>query len=133
MEKVKEFEIIFPEVVWYGDVFVELRKEIIRFDSFKAKVNSNEKTGHHRPHVHIEYKNINYVCTIDDIVEVIEPKNERTGICKYICSIVARNISKCRTEWNKISSNYKFSDDKICFKTCRFITEDNRILVKVNI
>lgn len=127
-----EFEIVFPEVIWIGDSFVESRKEVIRFNSFKAKVNSNEITGHHRPHVHIEYRNINYVCSIDQIIEIIEPTNISKGIARYITQVVSRNLSKIREEWNNIKSNYKFPRHLVAFKKCSYHYEDSKVYVSIN-
>ena len=127
-----KFEIKYPEVVWYGDSFVECRKEIIRFDSFKAKVNSNEITGHHRPHVHIEYENINYVCSIDQIIEIIEPKRVPKGIASYITKVVSKNLSKIREEWNNIKSNYKFPKNLIDFNKCTYSYKDSKVYVTID-
>ena len=110
-----EFQINYFPAVFINNEPVEQRGEIIRWESFKAKINSNEITGHNRPHVHIEYKNMNLVCSIDNVIEVIAPNNVKNSIKKYIVKMMAfpKNLKLAREEWNNCCSLYKFTEQQI--------------------
>lgn len=61
--KNKEIDLIITfEPYNYG--FYKIRKELFRFG--KLKVNNNKMIGHNKPHVHIQYEDMNIVCTIVD-------------------------------------------------------------------
>ena len=114
-----EYDISYFPAVFYEDAFFEQRGELFRFQSFKAKINSNEMSGHSRPHTHIVYENVDYVCTIDNVIEVLEPKHVKLCIKKYIVSVMScmKNLMLAREKWNQCSSHVKFTDEDIYFKS----------------
>ena len=97
----------------------------------KTFVHSNELTHHHRPHVHIEISNNTYVCSIDNIIQVLEPKKLPHGISSKIQQILTypNNLSECRKEWNRCINLVKFNENEINFKSVRFVKDNNGINV----
>ncbi len=81
---------------------------IIKEQSIKIFIHSNEKAKHHRPHVHACFNDREYVISIDDKVELIEPKEPD----KYSRYLIKCYFTSClqdfRKEWNSICSDYKF-------------------------
>ena len=104
-----------PFIEINGQIY-EQREQVVRFESFKAWVNSDEMNKHNRPHLHIEFCNIEYVCSIDDVIEILEPENTRNSIKKYIINVVIKNLKTAREKWNKIISKYKFTDEQLSLK-----------------
>ena len=128
-----EFQIIYFPAIFINNEPVEQRGEIIRWESFKAKVNSNEITGHNRPHVHIEFKNMNIVCTIDDVIEVIAPNNVKSSIKKYIVKMMAfpNNLKLARENWNKCRSLCKFTKQQLNLNKISIKYNDSKVYISI--
>ncbi len=84
----------------------------------RAKINSNEITGHHIPHVHITYRSKDFVCSINDKIQILEPKKYLESDGRIIRDTISipDNLRKCRTEWNRCQTLIKFNDEQINFK-----------------
>lgn len=128
-----EYEVIYFPATFHGDDFFEQRGELFRFQSFKAKINSNEMSGHSRPHTHIVYENVDYVCTIDNVIEVLEPKHVKLCIKKYIVSVMScmKNLILAREKWNQCSSKVKFADNEIHFKSMTTQYDDGKAIINI--
>lgn len=85
-----------------------LEGTIIKEQSIKIYIHSNERTRHHRPHVHACFNDNEYVISIDDNIELLEPEKPD----KYSRYLIKCYFTSClqdfRKEWNSICSNYKF-------------------------
>ena len=85
-----------------------LEKTIIAEQNIKIYIHSNETSKHHRPHVHASYNEREYVISIDNTIEVIEPKEDK--VSRYLIKTYFRShLQYFRKEWNSICSSYKFS------------------------
>lgn len=85
---------------------------IARKDQIKIYTHSNERCGHHKPHVHCAYGDDNNYCVISLCsLEVIQPSNYKSARVKKIIEIVTQNLDKCRLAWNKTSGLLKFKLD----------------------
>ncbi len=85
-----------------------LEKTIIAEQYIKIYIHSNETSKHHRPHVHASYNEREYVISIDNTIEVIEPKEDKFS--RYLIKTYFRShLQYFRKEWNSICSSYKFS------------------------
>ena len=85
-----------------------LEKTIIAEQNIKIYIHSNETSKHHRPHVHASYNEREYVISIDNTIEVIEPKEDKFS--RYLIKTYFRShLQYFRKEWNSICSSYKFS------------------------
>ena len=85
-----------------------LEKTIIAEQNIKIYIHSNEKSKHNRPHVHASYNEREYVISIDNTIEVIEPKEDKFS--RYLIKTYFRShLQYFRKEWNSICSSYKFS------------------------
>lgn len=85
-----------------------LEKTIIAEQNIKIYIHSNETSNHHRPHVHASYNEREYVISIDNTIEVIEPKEDKFS--RYLIKTYFRShLQYFRKEWNSICSSYKFS------------------------
>lgn len=85
-----------------------LEKTIIAEQNIKIYIHSNETSKHHRPHVHASYNEKEYVISIDNTIEVIEPKEDKFS--RYLIKTYFRShLQYFRKEWNSICSSYKFS------------------------
>jgi len=120
-----EFILQCPEYL-FSDIETRGRVKIVEFHAY---INSNELNGHHIPHIHIILKNKNYVWSIDDKIHIIVPKKCPASISKPICSIIAKNLSICRKEWNRCRTLLKFSDEKINFKNINITRCEDYFLV----
>lgn len=85
-----------------------LEGTIIKEQSIKIYIHSNEISNHHRPHVHACFNDKEYVISIDDKIELLEPEKPD----KYSRYLIKCYFTTClqdfRKEWNSICSNYKF-------------------------
>lgn len=82
---------------------------ITRKDQIKIYTHSNERCGHHIPHVHCAYGDDKNYCVISLCnLEVIQPSNYKSARVKKIIEIVTQNLDKCRLAWNKTSGFLKF-------------------------
>ena len=111
--------------------FVEQRGQVARFDSYKSWVNSNENSHHHRPHLHIEFQNKTYVCSIDNKIEIMEPQNVKGSIKNYIVNAVVSNLRLSREKWNSIISNYKFKDEELFLSSFNVDYIDNTAIITI--
>ena len=85
-----------------------LEKTIIAEQNIKIYIHSNETSKHHRPHVHASYNEREYVISIDNTIEVSEPKEDKFS--RYLIKTYFRShLQYFRKEWNSICSSYKFS------------------------
>ena len=127
-----EIDLIIPfDPSTYG--LYESRKELFRFGKLKIKINSNENTSHNRPHVHANYDGIDIVCSIDNVIEILEPKKFplRVGNLVQEVLVYPMNLKKVRTAWNEIQSNYKFLDDEINFKNMNVCKKDTKLYIEI--
>ena len=118
MEKLEtDFFLFIPKSLLLG---YEIRGRIELEDKIPiyAKIHSNEITGHHIPHVHITYRNKNFVCSINDIIQILEPKKYLESDGRIIRDTISipDNLRKCRTEWNRCKTQIKFNNEEINFK-----------------
>lgn len=85
-----------------------LEGTIIKEQNIKIYIHSNEISNHHRPHVHACYNEKEYVISIDDNIELLEPEKPD----KYSRYLIKCYFTSClqnfRKEWNSVCSNYKF-------------------------
>lgn len=82
---------------------------ITRKDQIKIYMHSNERCGHHIPHVHCAYGDDKNYCVISLCnLEVIQPSNYKSARVNKIIEIVTQNLDKCRLAWNKTSGFLKF-------------------------
>lgn len=101
----------FPKIYEALDGSQYLTEEtIIKKDKIRIYTNSNEQTGHHIPHVHIQYNEENNFCVVSLIdLSIIEPKgNPKTARIKKCINLLEIHINKARLAWNKTSGNIKF-------------------------
>lgn len=97
----------------------------------KIKINSNENTGHHRPHIHATYNDIDFVCSIDNVIEIIEPKSCPLRIANLVQEVIAYpiNLKKARILLNKVQSNFKFNNDDTNFENVNILKSEKKIYV----
>ena len=135
MEKdISYFYVSYIDNNFSGNTCYETRGRV-NIDRLSAHINSNELTNHHRPHVHVKYEGVDYVCAIDNKIQIIHPKQYRIRIGHFICSIIAnsQNLSLCRKEWNRCKTLIKFKDEEINFKTLKTTLKEDFILIETNI
>ena len=130
-QETSDFLIYYVSNIPTGNMYYETRGKV-DVECLSVHINSNELTKHHRPHVHIKCEGINYVCSIDDTIQILEPQKYRTNIANFICSTIAniQNLSKCRTEWNRCKTLKKFKKEEIDFKSITVTKKENCIIVK---
>ena len=123
------FYIDYVSYVCINGEFVERRGQVFRSESFKAWVNSNENSHHNRPHLHLEFQGKTYVCSIDNIIEVVEPQNARGSIKNYIVNMVLNNLNEARKRWNSIHSNYKFNNKELLLASYNVKFVENKAII----
>ena len=129
-KKFVEMDLIIPfDSSTYG--LYESKKELLRCGKLKIKINSNENTGHHRPHIHATFDDVDVVCSIDNIIEIIEPKSCPLRIANLVQEVIAHptNLMKARILWNEVQSNYKFQDQDINTKNLTISRRENKIFL----
>ena len=129
--KYLEIDLIIP---FYPSTYglYEIRQELFRFGKLKIKINSNENTGHNRPHIQATYEGVDVVCSIDDVIEIIEPKTCPLRIGNLVREVLAEssNLKKARTIWNKVQYNYKFCESDINFTNITISKRGNKIYLQ---
>lgn len=96
-----------------GTTRVFLEEEITRKDKVKIYVHSNERCGHHIPHVHAKYNDNDNYCVISLVdISVLVPINLKNAKTKDICELVSNHLQASRAAWNRTNSLLKFTKDK---------------------
>ena len=127
-EEYIEFLLYCPS--YYINQGYETRGQIkLELTELKARIHSNEIGRHNRPHVHVDFKNNGFVCSIDSKIQIIEPEHCPIGIAKRIEYVIAENLSKCRKEWNRCQTLIKFTENEINFNKIQFKHDNNGINV----
>lgn len=103
----KEIE---PIICGEGTTRILLEKTIEKTAKLKIWIGSNERTGHHLPHVHADYDNEKYaVFNLIDL-SVIDSR-AKTGLnakTKELKELIEQNIIKAREIWNQTNALLKF-------------------------
>lgn len=103
---------IFPIIDGPNGKQLLTEETITRKDQIKIYTHSDERCGHHIPHVHCAYGDDRNYCVISLCnLDVIQPLNYKSAKIKKIKEIISENINKCRLAWNKTSSILKFKID----------------------
>lgn len=99
-----------PQIICgQGETRVLLEEEIVRKDNIKIYVHSNERCGHHLPHVHVKYNDNDNYCVINLVdITVLVPSNLRNAKTKVISDLLGHHIQKARAAWNRTNSLLKF-------------------------
>lgn len=99
-----------PEIICAsGTSRILLEEEISRKDKMKIYVHSNERCGHHIPHVHAKYNDNENYCVINLVdVTIIQPKDLHNAKTKELCKFVNDNLQNSRAAWNRTNSLLKF-------------------------
>lgn len=85
-----------------------LEKTILKQQNIKIYLHSNEISNHNRPHVHACFNDKEYVISIDDDIDLLEPKKSDKYSRYLIKTYFDSYLQIFRKEWNSICSNYKF-------------------------
>lgn len=84
-----------------------------RKDNIKIYIHTNEKCGHHIPHIHVKYnENDNYcVLSLVDLSVIVPEKLKKSNAkLKEIRKLVTKNMQKARKEWNSCDNLLKFAE-----------------------
>ena len=104
--------------------------EVSRFNGIVIRMFFKPKE-HEPPHIHATYDDVDVVCSIDNIIEIIEPKSCPLRIANLVQEVIAHptNLMKARILWNEVQSNYKFQDQDINIKNLTISRRENKIFL----
>lgn len=99
-----------PQIICgQGETRVLHEEEIVRKDNVKIYVHSNERCGHHLPHVHVKYNDNDNYCVINLVdITVLVPSNLHNAKTRDICELLSCHIQTARAAWNRTNSLLKF-------------------------
>jgi len=102
-----DFKTLYKEQIIQSGKQALLEHIVFSDNNIYFNLHSNENTNHHRPHLHVVYKNTEYIVTIDYPITFLVG-NPDGKLKSRILKIINDNIVLFRTEWNNIKSQVMF-------------------------